>query len=448
MPGNRQRRPTLARSLLMVMAGLAIIVAVIGGWGAWHALDQRATVPSPGPVQWRDAHNARAVLAQYRANLRSATEPAKLHISKAELDSLWRVISRSMRDTRGMAFLSDTILEIRVSHRLPANPIAEFANFSFGFPPSENGLRLAYVKAGTQRLPDMMGQFVARLLPLFLFETAKSDDISTAILALRLSENDLGVQYRANTDLAGQLFTALTRNTPNWAAPPDKVRLYYARLHALCVAFDDRRHPVTDVLRAVFSLAQARSDTAGNAATVMENRAALLAFALYFGGLPMPHLSAAIHAETALAGPPPNAHLVRILGRRDLVQHLATSIALQITGNSELANALGEIKEFTDTAPGGTGFSFADLAAGRVGALLAQQALDPLSARHVQKQLANTRNPHDFFPRLDDFPQVLQQADFERIYHDFDSPSYQAAITEIDARIQSLPLFSPQANNH
>ena len=130
------------------------------------------------------------------------------------------------------------------------------------------------------------------------------------------------------------------------------------------------------------------------------------------------------------------------------MQHLATSAALQITGNSGLANALGEIKEFTDTAPGGTGFSFADLAAGRVGTLLAQQALDPLTARHVQQQLAETRNARDFFPRLDDFPQVLQQADFERIYRDFDSPPYQAAIAEIDARIQSLPLFSPQANNH
>ncbi|HAM47275.1 MAG TPA: hypothetical protein DCO73_06030 [Alphaproteobacteria bacterium] len=447
MHSKRKWRPAIVRSSLTVIAGLVTGVMAVAGWGAWHALDRHATVPPPGPVQWQDAHHARAVLAQYRANLKSGEEPASLVISKPELDSLGRVISRSMRDTRGMASLSETMLEVRISHRLPPNPIAEFANFSFGFPPSDKGLRLAYVKAGEQQLPDMMGQLVARLLPLFLFETAKSDEISAAILTLRLTENDMGVQYRANADLANQLFTALTRNTPDWAAPPEKVRLYYTRLHALGIAFEDRRYPVTDMLREIFSLAQARSGTKGDATAVMENRAALLAFALYFGDLPMPHLAAAVRTA-ALAGPPPNARAVRIQGRHDLVQHLATSAALQITGNSGLANALGEIKEFTDTAPGGTGFSFADLAAGRVGTLLAQQALDPLTARHVQQQLAETRNARDFFPRLDDFPQVLQQADFERIYRDFDSPPYQAAIAEIDARIQSLPLFSPQANNH
>ena len=423
-----------------------MLVLAVGGWGAWHALDRKAAVPPPGPVQWQDAHHARVVLAQYRQNLRSGEQPASLIISKAEIDSLWRIVTRNMRDTRGEASLSGTMLEIRISQKLPPNPFAAFANFSFGFPASNTGLQLAYVKAGEQRLPRLMGQLVARLLPLLVFETAKSKEISAAILSLRLSENELGVQYRVNTDLANQLFTALTRNTPDWAASPEKVRLYYARLHALCVAFENRRYPAAETLNAIFSLAQAHSSAAGQAAAVSENRAALLAFALYFGDLPMPHLTAAVRTDT-LAGPPPNARLVRILGRHDLVQHLATSAALQINGNSDLANALGEIKEFTDTAPGGTGFSFADLAAGRVGTLLAQHALDPLTAQHVQKLLANSHGLSDFFPPLDDFPEVLSQADFERLYRDFDSPAYQAAIREIDTRIQNLPLFSPQANN-
>ena len=428
------------------MASFAIFALAVGSWGAWHALDREAAVPPPGPVQWQDADHARKVLAQYRRNLRAGEEPASLIISKAEIDSLWRIVTRNMRDTRGMASLSGTMLEIRISQKLPSNPFAAFANFSFGFPASDTGLQLAYVKAGEQRLPRLMGQLVAWLLPQFLFETADSDEIGTAILSLRLSENELGVQYHVNTDLANRLFTTLTRNTPDWAAPPEKVRLYYARLHASCVAFENRRYQVAKTLSTIFSLAQARSRAAGQAAAVSENRAALLAFALYFGDLPMPHLAAAVRTDT-LAGPPPNARMVRILGRHDLVQHLATSAALQMNGNSDLANALGEIKEFTDIAPGGTGFSFADLAAGRVGTLLAQHALDPLTAQHVQNQLANDPRLSDFFPTLDDFPEVLSQADFERLYSDFDSPAYQAAIREIDARIQNLLLFSPRANN-
>ncbi len=63
-------------------------------------------------------------------------------------------------------------------------------------------------------------------------------------------------------------------------------------------------------------------------------------------------------------------------GRHDLAQHFAVSAGLTALLGAKAAESAGLLKELLDAEPGGSGFSFADLAADLSGVAFAQQLLD------------------------------------------------------------------------
>jgi hypothetical protein len=62
--------------------------------------------------------------------------------------------------------------------------------------------------------------------------------------------------------------------------------------------------------------------------------------------------------------------------RHDLAQHFAVSAALTALLGAKAAEVAGVLKELLDAEPGGSGFSFADLAADLSGVAFAQRLLD------------------------------------------------------------------------
>jgi hypothetical protein len=46
-----------------------------------------------------------------------------------------------------------------------------------------------------------------------------------------------------------------------------------------------------------------------------------------------------------------------------------------------------------------------------------------------------------FFPGLDDLPEGLAKREFASAYGDLESPAYKQALSEIDRRLEALPLF-------
>src|SRR5262245_19761065 len=62
--------------------------------------------------------------------------------------------------------------------------------------------------------------------------------------------------------------------------------------------------------------------------------------------------------------------------RHDLCQHFTVSAALTAVGGAKAAEAAGLLKELLDAEPGGSGFSFADLAADLSGIAFASRLID------------------------------------------------------------------------
>jgi hypothetical protein len=75
--------------------------------------------------------------------------------------------------------------------------------------------------------------------------------------------------------------------------------------------------------------------------------------------------------------------------RHDLAQHFSVSAALTALVGAKAAEAAGILKELLDAEPGGSGFSFADLAADLSGVAFAQRMLnDPARLADMEKSFS------------------------------------------------------------
>jgi hypothetical protein len=122
-------------------------------------------------------------------------------------------------------------------------------------------------------------------------------------------------------------------------------------------------------------------------------------------------------------------------GRHDLAQHFSVSAALTVTSGPSGARTAGILKELLDSN-GGSGFSFADLAADLSGISLAEQVLgrpDKLSTLARGFRVVD----HCLSPK--GLQEDLQRAEFEKRYGSVSDPRFQQALADLEQRIRALP---------
>ena len=90
---------------------------------------------------------------------------------------------------------------------------------------------------------------------------------------------------------------------------------------------------------------------------------------------------------------------------------------------------------------GGSGFSFTDIAADRVGTRFGELAASDDRAADLQRRLAAGLGEADLMPPARDLPEHMNAAEFERRFGGVDSPAYLDMMAVIEARIDRLPLY-------
>ena len=222
------------------------------------------------------------------------------------------------------------------------------------------------------------------------------------------------------------------------ASDAQMVRVYYRKLVQLSRDRATQYRPsLTAYIGSLFRLARERSR---NRNPVEENRAAVLALAMYFGDSRFERLIGDVRTG-GLRNHRPRVRHVRLGGRHDLVRHFTVSAGLALTGGTAIADLIGEAKEIKDSG-GGSGFSFADLAADRAGVRFAEAAVAaPVTARRLQEILSRPLNESDIFPNALDLPEGLSEAAFRRRFRDINHPVYNRLMRAIERRIDALPLY-------
>ncbi len=251
------------------------------------------------------------------------------------------------------------------------------------------------------------------------------------IHSIKLAEKALILTYQVD-----QAALNKAKQLVSFPANP-KTLLVYQHLLAETI----KNHPegwllsLSNLLQPLFELAYQRSsqDTA-----IDENRHVIFVVSSYINKnqwqsyLPNPQ-------NQALEAP---ELLVYAYKRIDLAQHFIASAALTSLGSSYLANLMGFKKEIKDSAQGGSGFSFIDLAADRAGMYFGKMATSSSkNARKMQQVMATTKDYKDFFPEIRDLPDQIGQNDLIEHYQSVESPAAQAMLKEIDKRVKASPIY-------
>lgn len=138
---------------------------------------------------------------------------------------------------------------------------------------------------------------------------------------------------------------------------------------------------------------------------------------------------------------------LRVLGtptmhdRGDLGQHFAVSAALTVLLGEKGAESAGVVKELLDARAGGSGFSFADLAANLSGIALARRVLaEPAGLAEV----ARSFRVIDYCLPPRGLPERLTTTDFERRFGGIGDARYRRQRDELVERIGQLPGLRPR----
>ena len=213
----------------------------------------------------------------------------------------------------------------------------------------------------------------------------------------------------------------------------DALAAYHNALASLQGEGIGRRGELTPLLTRMFAVAADRSRTTD---PVVEHRAMLAVLAAWATGRGMDKLVA---PDRQTGRPKPFA--LKLDKRLDFGQHFLTSAALVAAGSDTVSDAIGLYKEVADSKHG-SGFSFTDLAADRVGTRFGQLATGSRdSAVALQKAFAAGMSESDYFPHASDLPQGMTAEQFAQQYGEIGSPAYREVEREIEQRISSCKLY-------
>ncbi len=135
------------------------------------------------------------------------------------------------------------------------------------------------------------------------------------------------------------------------------------------------------------------------------------------------------------------ARPVTLIGREDLAKHFSLSAALAASTDPQMTLALGEWKELDDSLPGGSGFSFIDLAADRAGQRLGENAIRPDRAKSIGQGLERARE-RELLPRAAlKYREGMSKSYFEQHYGATSDARFQLIRTEIDVMLDPSPLL-------
>lgn len=208
--------------------------------------------------------------------------------------------------------------------------------------------------------------------------------------------------------------------------------------HLLAAAEDvpDGDEGFVALLEIAFTFAE---DNSHNTDPVLLNRAAILALGVILGDERLADLAQRQIDESRLPEAEALRDRITAHGRPDWPRHFWVSAALTLLSDADRSITVGITKELMDTAPGGSGFSFADLAAdaaGNVFALAATQ--DAASARAMQRRIMRGAPIEDYLPDLHGLPEGLTRDQFQAEYGGLGGAGTQRVVDEINRRLATL----------
>lgn len=404
------RKKSFRGQVLIALAGLSFMLIVL-------VIDVGPVVPERRAPTAEQVMLVRRQALALQGQLRTNAGRASIRMSNADLASASTLIGALEKFGRVDAVVEKNMLIVRYSRQLGLfwiNGQARVSPSSKGFPAAE--LQIGDLPLGSY-LSCATINLAAVLVRLRGIDLPPIDDV---VRSIQIDGQSVLV------DIHLPLNGAFANGISNFRSKPVDPELTAA---AYChLVTENRKAPSNDM---AVHVRRAFRYSVPDKPVEEQNRAAFVALAMYTTAPAAGRLAGDASQRVARCEVPTNN--VVLAGRTDLARHWALSAALAVSLGEEFGSAMGEWKELSDSRPGGSGFSFVDLAADRAGLAFARQASDPATANATVRKL-RTANGTDLLPvRALALSEGLTERQFVEQFKAVDSAQFEAAKARIDA---------------
>lgn len=402
------------------------------------AIEREPLVAYNDQATFDDISDAKDILKRFDPRMMSAASTTTVSATDKELSmAIGAALSRfSPLKARVDAYGDDIAVQGTAELPIPDTFLGRYLNVEAIVVESDSELVVRRLSVGAISVPGWIVKPVTIYALDWLMGQGKGEPTYASIRSVAVDQGTITVAFQPPPNLVADVKAAAGRAIHLGNA--DAVRAYYAEI----VEISARRRAggalsLSAYLGPLFTLAEKRSATGS---PVDENRALILALAMYFGDSRFELLLRDVDTKGLSDGGFDTGE-VKLERRHDWVQHFVTTAGIQVAAGSGISNFIGEAKEIND-AEGPSGFSFTDIAADRAGVRFAEVATaSEASARRLQRTLAGGAEENDFFPKVGDFPEGLSEAEFKAVYGDINTETYNAMIRVIDRRIEGIALY-------
>lgn len=409
--------------LLLLIATLAAGVAA----AVTLALDDVPLVSNSATFTPESIERAKRILDRNDPRHLRTGDVRTLSVSAQDADlALNQLLQRYAHGT-GRLVVQQGAAHLAITVAMPHSPVGKFLNIDATLEETGKLPTVGYLRIGRLPVPDAVAN---RLISAAVSMSAPDSEarlVADMVQQVRFGKGRVNIVYRWQEQAPARL-TAV-------AVPPeDQVRLlaYRTRLADWSRRVPGESVPMTALLGDLFGFALERS--AGND-PVEENRAAILTAALY-----VVQQDIAAMVPEAKSWPQPAPRRIVLSGRDDFPKHFLVSAALAANAGKSLADAIGLYKEIQDSR-GGSGFSFNDIAADGAGTRFGELATARAEgARRLQQRVVRGIDEPDVMPPSADLPEFMPEAEFVKRFGGVGGPEYDRMMTEIEARIDALPI--------
>jgi len=362
-----------------------------------------------------------------------AGEIKRLVTVEDDLNLALQYVASNLKEAGAKVKIEDNKATLTFSAGLQPIKMKGYINASMSLVQNGQNFHLENVHVGRIKIPNFVSRNLSLVGHHLLLNIEQYRDSISAINKLTFQPQAIELVYQWRPELIKEIVAA---HRALFSSPQDDLRIAVYEKRIAEISRDlSIIAPANAMLSMLFETAFQRSTD--NQKAVAENSALLSALGVYMAG----------NTAQKLLGrtdQPPSERAVRryltLAGRYDLAQHFVLSAYLTNSAGEGVADGLGLFKEFKDSQ-GGSGFSFADLAADRAGRKFAELATNPDTARRLQEVVKSARSENVFMPSIHNLPEGIQELEFKARYSSLGSDEYNLVHNEIEKRLQTCRAY-------
>lgn len=427
-------RLALMYALLLPMLVVTASVVLV-----FYVIEQKPLVAQNSLVDHQTVAAGKTVLNRIVRQLAAADdEGAILEVTEAEFRHLAQMGSYTFTRLNTDLFFDRASINFFVSVQLVPNPIGEYLNLVFHIGQSSEGLSVDRLSIGRLKLPGGWLLPFAVYLADTVLQNQHASELLAGIQGFSIEGDAALFSVLPPPNMEAKLKQAIKALQASRFPPGEQARIvhYYSRLATMGSQGYQRGHSFSAYVTPLMTEAAARRALSS---AVAENRAVIWALFVYFShGAFEGLMGDPVSSQHALVKPPSGTTLG---GRWDLMAHFIYSAGIAVATQQGIGIAAGEFKELLDSG-GGSGFSFADLAADRAGIhFVAAATSSESSARQFQRDMIANTSESAFFPDIAGLREGLSEVEFEQLYGSIQSERYREQVALIDQRIAGLVVY-------